>query len=159
MINLIISGQSIEQTHLGSNGKFYLNKLPDPNSDKLIIASSLGRNVKALLQKGATPKSINANPTVSPLIPHRGAVNLVMQQAEFQGRDPIFSPDGKQVVIQDGNTIRLYDLRTGNKQAEFQGHSPGFSPDGKQVVTAKDGYTFWLYDLMGKKQAEFRFSK
>ncbi|WP_375468969.1 hypothetical protein [uncultured Nostoc sp.] len=43
MTIIIISGQSIEQTHLGSNGKFYLNKLPDPNSDKLIIASNLGR--------------------------------------------------------------------------------------------------------------------
>ena len=124
------------------------------SSDKLVTALELGRGVKALLQKGATPKSVNAYPAISPLMVLRVAVNLVMQQAEFQGGSARFSPDGKQVVTEDSSTSRLYDL-TGKKLAEFQGGSARFSPDGKQVVT-EDGSTSRLYDLTGKKLAEFQ---
>ncbi|MGG6267846.1 TIR domain-containing protein [Leptolyngbya sp. AN03gr2] len=123
--------------------------------ERLVAALELGGTVKDLLKKRATPKDIRACPAMSPLIVLRSAVNSVMQFAEFQGRFPRFSPDGKQVLTWDDTTHRLYDL-WGKKLAEFQGGFPSFSPDSKQVLTiSPDEDITSLYDLEGNLLAEY----
>ncbi|MGG6269178.1 toll/interleukin-1 receptor domain-containing protein [Leptolyngbya sp. AN03gr2] len=121
----------------------------------LVEALQLGREVQSLTHK-KNLDSNNALVAVSPLLALRTAVNLNMQQAEFQGFFPRFSPDYKYVLIGTGSTTQLQDL-SGRKIAEFQGIFSKFSPD-SQKIGVHNNNKIYLHNFMGRKLAEFQGS-
>lgn len=56
---------------------------------------------------------------------------------EGTGRDPIFSPDAKWLVLESAQTLQLYEVGTGRKAfdailcGDHRRHAPMFSPDGQ----------------------------
>ncbi|MBD1859678.1 MULTISPECIES: TIR domain-containing protein [Leptolyngbya] len=75
-------------------------------------------------------------------------------QAELQGREPSFSPDGKFILTTTDNTTRLYDHR-GNFLAQFRGKDVRFSRDHQQILTV-DNNLVRRYDLSGKQLEQFQ---
>ena len=124
------------------------------NSETLLKAVELGRDLKELLRKREIPRSVTEYPALSPLLALRVAVNSVPEQAEFQEHSPRFSVNGNQIVTWDGTTGRLYDL-SGKKLLISRVIQNISSPKGDQIVTW-DGTTSRLYDLSGKKLAELQ---
>ncbi len=76
----------------------------------------------------------------------------------------VFSPDGEVLVSGfDTGTIRLWDVKTGDKIAALDGHTKGvntlrFSPDGTMLVSAATDGTILLWDwnemLKGSAKSE-----
>jgi len=64
-----------------------------------------------------------------------------------------FSPDGTKIVsASDDETLKLWDVETGNEIRTFTGHSNfvlgcAFSPDGRKVVSASIDKTLKLWDV------------
>ncbi|MDE2827370.1 MAG: hypothetical protein OXL40_08695 [Bacteroidota bacterium] len=65
----------------------------------------------------------------------------------------VFSPDGTQLVSGSyDDTIRLWDVATGQEVRRFEGHrdwvnSVVFSPDGAQLASGSDDDTIRLWDV------------
>lgn len=70
-------------------------------------------------------------------------------------RDCAFSPDGRTFVsASDDNTLRLWDVRSGDCLRVFKGHedrvwSCAFAPDGLTVLSAASDSTLRLWDIFG----------
>ena len=70
------------------------------------------------------------------------------------------SPDGTKIASASGNTVKVWDLLTGEELAQFTGHtgfvnSVAFSPDGTKIASASDDLTVRLWDLSGRELAQF----
>ncbi|MEM9538285.1 MAG: hypothetical protein AAGA60_02110, partial [Cyanobacteria bacterium P01_E01_bin.42] len=63
------------------------------------------------------------------------------------------TPDGKQAIsASDDNTLKIWDLETGNKRLSLFGHrgkvrAVSITPDGKQAISASDDNTLKIWDL------------
>ena len=78
----------------------------------------------------------------------------------------IFSPDGSHVVSGSmDNTVRIWNVATGESKAELRGHSGGvnsviFSPDGSHIVSGSDDNTMRIWSVTtGESKAELRGHK
>ena len=83
---------------------------------------------------------------------HSGGVNSV-----------VFSPDGHRVVSgSNDNTVRIWNVATGESQAELKGHSGRvnsvvFSPDGHHVVSGSIDNTVRIWNVAtGESEAELK---
>jgi WD40 repeat protein len=75
-------------------------------------------------------------------------------QAELQGGEPSFSPDGTFILTTTENTTRLYN-RMGNFLAQFQGKDVRFNRDLQQILTV-DANLVRRYDVRGKQLGQFQ---
>ncbi len=82
----------------------------------------------------------------------------VLRGHEAWVRSVAVTPDGKYVVSGSGdNTVRLWELATGQEVRRFTGHddavlSVAVTPDGKYVVSGSDDKTVRLWDLATGKE-------
>lgn len=85
---------------------------------------------------------------------------VYVERATLEGhasyvRDITFNPDGALLASASGyphNTIRIWDVNTGQEQAVIRGHTDAvqaiaFSPDGTKLVSASRDNTVILWDL------------
>ncbi|KAF8236925.1 hypothetical protein L208DRAFT_575613 [Tricholoma matsutake] len=80
-----------------------------------------------------------------------------------QVRTVVFSPDGSRVVSgSDDNTVRIWNVATGESEAELKGHSGSvysvvFSPDGSRVVSGSFDNTVRIWNVAtGESEAELK---
>jgi WD40 repeat protein len=70
---------------------------------------------------------------------------LVRLEGDGSGTGPLFSPDGRQVLVSRFVTTQIWDADSGKKVATLSGHgaaitATAFSPDGRKVATGcRDG--------------------
>ncbi len=79
------------------------------------------------------------------------------------GRHLVFTPDGKAIAHDRGNTIHLHDVATGKETQRFVGHaswliySLSFSADGKFMISSGRDHTVVLWDVAtGKPVHDFQ---
>ncbi|RPJ24401.1 MAG: hypothetical protein EHM33_17965, partial [Chloroflexi bacterium] len=65
--------------------------------------------------------------------------------------EAVFNPDGKELALNSGNEVQIWDFRKGEKLLTLFGHSNqvervAFSPDGERLVTASLDGTARLWD-------------
>jgi WD40 repeat protein len=63
----------------------------------------------------------------------------------------VFTPDGREVAIEDGDTIRVWDLASGKVVRRFgcEGRGQGeftFSPDGRLLAAGGPDHEVWIWD-------------
>jgi WD40 repeat protein len=84
---------------------------------------------------------------IHPLEGHSGSVNSV-----------VFSPDGSRVASgSDDNTVRVWDVQTGQCQHTLEGHSGRvnsvvFSPDGSRVASGSSDNTVRVWDIASTEE-------
>ena len=93
------------------------------------------------------PKLTHSNPAQSTVV--TDAQQPVNQRLLLPGRFVQFSPDGKTIVVADGESTRLYEL-AGGISSVFPGKFLAFHPNGKIMVT-RDRTLTRLYDLTNGK--------
>lgn len=82
----------------------------------------------------------------------RRCVLTIEQDNEYDATCVAFSPDGKFVVVGDGeNLLKLYSVRSGELLLTFSGHTEtiaavAFSSDGKQVFSGSADDTLRIWD-------------
>jgi WD40 repeat protein len=82
----------------------------------------------------------------------------ILQPAGHPSMRPVFSPDGKTLVLSDGYRIRLYDLSSGQELHPHEGHESdvdtvAFAPDGKTLATSSYlDRTVRLWDVTSAEQ-------
>jgi WD domain, G-beta repeat len=70
----------------------------------------------------------------------------------------VFSPDGSRVASGSyDNTVRVWDVQTGQCQHTLEGHSHGvrsvvFSPDGSRVASSSDDKTVRVWDVVSSTE-------
>lgn len=76
----------------------------------------------------------------------------IEQENEYDATCVSFSPDGKFVVVGDGeNQLKLYSVRSGELLLTFSGHTEtiaaaAFSPDGKRVISGSSDDSVRIWD-------------
>src|SRR5262249_55662045 len=97
------------------------------------------------------------------LVEVRRLSGFVGQLRRLEGHDaPVLSlalsPDGSRALSgSDDETIRLWDLQTGQEVGCFRGHEGtvrglAFSPDGSRALSGGDDHTVRLWDVASRKQ-------
>ncbi|KIJ91722.1 hypothetical protein K443DRAFT_653503, partial [Laccaria amethystina LaAM-08-1] len=91
-----------------------------------------------------------------------GPAELIMQNGSMV-RSVAFSQDGSRVVSgSDDNTVRIWNVTTGEVEAELKGHtgsvrSVAFSQDGSQVVSGSDDQSVRIWNVTtGEVEAELK---
>ncbi|MGH8909524.1 MAG: hypothetical protein ACRD0K_24260 [Egibacteraceae bacterium] len=81
---------------------------------------------------------------------------------QLSGGKPEFSPDGRYVLTVDGQTVRVWDARTGMRVIELEGHEEPvtvarFSSDSASIVSGSEDGTGRIWDVAtGAPLAELR---
>ncbi len=131
---------AIEAERLGNNAieRFQWNQI-----DGLLMAMEAGQSLKSLVNQ---KHSIVDYPAFSPILNLQDILVQIQQKNAFgdssRPLNVVFSPDGKTIASGSDNTIKLWDITTGQVIKTLTGNegikSVAFSPDGK--IIAAGGY-------------------
>jgi WD40 repeat protein len=136
----LASGDTIRITDGHADGVYAISFSPDGNT---FISGSADQTIKLWdTASGDLIKTFNARSGEANPKTYRAEVNSVA-----------FSPDGRTVIsgLSD-NTIKLWELTSGNLLKTFKGHSNSvesvtFSPDGRTFVSGSLDYRVGLWDI------------
>ncbi len=132
---------------ISSDGKKLLTALGDDNGNSItqIWDTDTGRELRRLGERGGT----------APLGRLRGG-----REGSESIHTALFSPDGKKIMTQASDTIRVLDASSGKELFNVKGFTGDFSPDGSKfftVNTEEEGDTVRIWDAnSGKKITEIK---
>ncbi|PLZ04561.1 AAA-like domain-containing protein [Fischerella thermalis] len=142
---------AIEAERLGNNAieRFKWNQI-----DGLLMAMEAGQSLKSLVNQ---KQSLVDYPAFSPILSIQDILAQIQQKNSFGDSSAItstsfaFSPDGKTIVLSSDNTIKLWDLTTGQVIKTLSGNESEktmvFSPDGKTIASGGYDKTIKLWDI------------
>jgi WD40 repeat protein len=148
--------------------------LPDADGDGLQVTLD-GDKPVVLRRNGKKIATLwlNPNPGVAPVAPSVGESlpppatqvalppEWLLPLANAQTRFPLFSPNGSELLVPDGNTVAVWNLATREKVQTLAGPldrvmAVQLTPDGKTVIAlANDRCVFGWDRATGRKVAEF----
>jgi WD40 repeat protein len=117
----------------------------------------------AFSSDGKTVATANGNRTVKIWDAPAGRLRHTLGGHKGQVHAVAMAPDNTTVASEDGETVRLWDARTGNKTGSFQAQDGGgkflsaiwalaFSPDGKLLAAGGNDGTVRLRDLAADRE-------
>ena len=141
----VLSGSGDNTVKLWDAASGQLLRTFEGHSDTVNFGGVLARRQAACCRAARTRQSSSGTrPAGSSCAPSRDTLTASTSVA--------FSPDGKHVLSGSmDNTIKLWDVASGQLLRTFEGHSDGvssvaFSPDGRQVLSGSLDNTVKLWD-------------
>ncbi|MDB9537281.1 WD40 repeat domain-containing protein, partial [Dolichospermum planctonicum CS-1226] len=111
--------------------------------------------IKNLLAQIATDKNTGLYSLIGSLTPPGGGGLIrTLEGHDYPVNAIALTPDGKTVISGSGdNTIKIWDLGTGQEKFTFPGHSSSvnaiaLTPDGKTVISGSDDKTIKIWDVV-----------
>ncbi|MBD2460597.1 TIR domain-containing protein [Oscillatoria sp. FACHB-1407] len=119
----------------------------------LLLALQSGQTMRTQFQSGSSEREVLQSFIVAVLQQAVNGVSEMNTLPGYRGRGIRLSPDGKTLAFGSyDNTIKLWNMETGQEIGTFEGHQAGvsvahFSPDGKTLASGSFDNTIKLWNV------------